>query len=589
MRSSLRMVGKLIGSVTGLALMCGVFCVGAQAQTTPVKVRYDAPQDEKLVPWATLLKSGHLLEDMATQLNSHTKLPKTLTLVGRQCGQANAYYQPSSQSIEVCYEYLRLFAAVHVDDQKAADGKYDRDAVRNSILSTLKFTLHHELGHALVDLLNLPVTGKEEDAVDQLATVVLLGSSDVANLEAVLNGAYTKLLLAEHNTVAMAKLTDEQRSALAEQQFSDEHSFDEQRYFDITCMVYGSDPKTFGDLVTEGALPKERAASCGAEWKRISDSWARLLAPYVPGAATGAVIYPSGQAPQGKRPTSKGSANTNADSESGEPLGPDGEYVEPPLLPGGGKLAPCVKPVAVRSAWEGLKAKKGMFYGLYCQPTNPQYREIHAEMLKNHELEKIATELNSFLKLPKPIVLSYRECKQANAFYSSRTNSIVMCYELMDSFENTFKKDGLKGDELDRAVDHAVTFAFFHELGHALIDVLNLPMTGREEDAVDQLATVILADGSDAEEMTAFDGAYAFLLMAKDADGKQTEFWNQHSLGEQRFYNIICLIYGDSPKKYESVISEGLLPKERAQRCGFEWKQTENSWSRLLAPHIKAN
>ena len=30
---------------------------------------------------------------------------------------------------------------------------------------------------------------------------------------------------------------------------------------------------------------------------------------------------------------------------------------------------------------------------------------------------------------------------------------------------------------------------FFHELGHALIDAWDLPITGREEDAADQLPT----------------------------------------------------------------------------------------------------
>jgi hypothetical protein len=52
-----------------------------------------------------------------------------------------------------------------------------------------------------------------------------------------------------------------------------------------------------------------------------------------------------------------------------------------------------------------------------------------------------------------------------------------------------------------------------------------------------------------AGQLAALDGATAFLLMEKNAKGKQTEFWDQHSLGEQPCYNIICSLYGDSPKK----------------------------------------
>jgi hypothetical protein len=584
----------------------------AKAQATtknprPVKVRYDAPKDEKLAVFAEMIKSGHLLEDLADEINAEIRLPKDLTLVARQCGEVNAFYQPSRQSIEVCYELVKLYTAVQINDLKDDSGKFDREAVKAAGLSTTRFVLHHELGHALVDLLNLPVTGKEEDAVDQLATVVLLSSDDDADTASVLDGAYTHLLMADRKAAAHAKLTDAQRRFLAENPpAADEHSLDEQRFYDITCLVYGSDPKTFAELVTEGALPRERAARCAGEWKRISSSWSRLLAPYLPGATQNIATYPPAQPLPAKRPPSK--ADSDSQGTDNEPV----EWVDDPrnnvvegiglgrtmnrddndggLLPGGVKLAPCVKPLAMKSAWEGLKAKKGLFYGIYCQPANPQYKELHADMLKAHELENIAFELNSFLKIPKPIVLSYRECKQANAFYSPGTSSILMCYELVDSFYDTFKKDGLKGDELDEAVGNAVAFAFYHELGHAVVDVLNLPITGREEDAVDQLATFIVADGADEEETTALDGAIAFLLMEKNAKGKpQTAFWDQHSLGEQRFYNIICSLYGDSPQKYESVVSEGVLPKARAARCGYEWKRIENSWTRLLAPYIKQN
>ena len=50
-----------------------------------------------------------------------------------------------------------------------------------------------------------------------------------------------------------------------------------------------------------------------------------------------------------------------------------------------------------------------------------------------------------------------------------------------------------------------------HELGHALIHVLDLPTTGREEDAVDQLSTYILAYGSEGGESPTLDPALAFL------------------------------------------------------------------------------
>lgn len=37
----------------------------------------------------------------------------------------------------------------------------------------------------------------------------------------------------------------------------------------------------------------------------------------------------------------------------------------------------------------------------------------------------------------------------------------------------------------------------FHELGHAFISLYDLPITGREEDAVDQFAAILLAMGDE--------------------------------------------------------------------------------------------
>ena len=94
--------------------------------------------------------------------------------------------------------------------------------------------------------------------------------------------------------------------------------------------------------------------------------------------------------------------------------------------------------------------------------------------------------------------------------------------------------------------------------------------------------------GSDANEKTALEGALAFYSLAEHGKtGASQSYWDQHSLGEQRFYNIICWIYGDSPAKYQNLVTDGTLPKGRADRCGDEWKKTESAWTKLLGAHLK--
>jgi hypothetical protein len=247
----------------------------------PVRVRYDVPADPQLVPYQKMVQNGHLLEQMAETLNGSFRLPRDLDLTALQCGQVNAFYDPSIHAVKICYEYARSFWNLQSADQRGEDGKIDNAAVIKAVLGTLKFTLHHEVGHALVDILDLPITGGEEDAVDQLAAVVMLSSDDDNDVEAVLDAAYTKLLRAQQTAANMEKMTEAQRKWAEDNPITaDEHSLDEQRFYNTTCLAYGSDPQTFGVLVSEGVIPKGRAARCPFEWKRISRSWVRLLAPF---------------------------------------------------------------------------------------------------------------------------------------------------------------------------------------------------------------------------------------------------------------------------------------------------------------------
>jgi hypothetical protein len=46
-----------------------------------------------------------------------------------------------------------------------------------------------------------------------------------------------------------------------------------------------------------------------------------------------------------------------------------------------------------------------------------------------------------------------------------------------------------KAEERDEFILGNVVFVLFHEFGHALVSELELPVLGREEDAVDRFAT----------------------------------------------------------------------------------------------------
>lgn len=216
---------------------------------------------------------------------------------------------------------------------------------------------------------------------------------------------------------------------------------------------------------------------------------------------------------------------------------------------------------------------------------NDRYAGWEAYVRGKRLLEGYATFLNSWISLPQPITLTFAACGRADASYEPETRTVTMCYELLATVAEVFGE--MPEAERDQVVLGATDFIFYHEVGHALIDVLDLPTLGREEDAADQLAVYILTDGTDEGEQAAIDGAVALYRLEEEMD--EGAVADEHSLGPQRFYNVACWVYGQSPEKYVNLLlrSGGVLPDARAERCPGEYAQIESSWDRLLEPHLK--
>jgi hypothetical protein len=172
------------------------------------------------------------------------------------------------------------------------------------------------------------------------------------------------------------------------------------------------------------------------------------------------------------------------------------------------------------------------------------------------------------------------------AFYDGNGPQIKICYELLDQYEEEFKTISKDPKEIDNMVQDTLAQTLFHELGHCLIDQWELPATGREEDAVDQLATVLLLDGSAEGQDSAINAALEFDIASRNEAKDDMVFWDEHSFSETRFFDMICLVYGSNPKKNAGMIGDDKLPKDRAVRCPGEWDRANRAWMKLLAPYV---
>ncbi len=160
----------------------------------------------------------------------------------------------------------------------------DADTVR-FVQANAEFALLHEMGHLLIHELGLPVLGREEDAADQLGFMGLF-----------------LLYRRQHEPDFAARLLDIadywrlewQRAKPPHEEVRewDSHALDAQRFYNLACLAYGSDPRQLEWIIQATGLPEQRAFYCDQEYQQVlhAVSWLKRHYQRQPGQPAGAQI-----------------------------------------------------------------------------------------------------------------------------------------------------------------------------------------------------------------------------------------------------------------------------------------------------------
>jgi len=131
------------------------------------------------------------------------------------------------------------------------------------------FVLLHEMAHAAITQMGLPVLGRMEDAADTFAALRLIRvGSDFSH----------RVLAEAAKGWFMADRRD--RKTGDKVAFYDEHGLNQQRAYQIVCLMVGSDEDKFKDLARETKLPESRQDSCAGDFSNAAYSWDLLLKPH---------------------------------------------------------------------------------------------------------------------------------------------------------------------------------------------------------------------------------------------------------------------------------------------------------------------
>ncbi|HYW11269.1 MAG TPA: DUF4344 domain-containing metallopeptidase, partial [Longimicrobium sp.] len=149
------------------------------------------------------------------------------------------------------------------------------------------------------------------------------------------------------------------------------------------------------------------------------------------------------------------------------------------LLERGGAASPTP---SVEASTSGMTGK---WMAAYPAVRTPRYNPVRTQLQAQRRMESVAEQLNSAFPLPRNVPLLFGECGEemgANAFYNPREGSVTFCYEMLDFLTAGFQGVAQSPEDLEERVNGAFDFIMLHEVGHALVHQLDLPITGREED-----------------------------------------------------------------------------------------------------------
>ena len=212
---------------------------------------------------------------------------------------------------------------------------------------------------------------------------------------------------------------------------------------------------------------------------------------------------------------------------------------------------------------------------IYATPTTKD-EELAQTLLSAGGTAEVAKGLASDFKLPWNTKVVVRTASDTGPAYTPDDHTINLDYAFVNFVVNQVKANDPKISDYDlgKTVAAINSFIFVHEFAHLLIDAFDLPITGREEDAADQLATVFMTEFVKGGEEYAFDAADFFQSLAQNPSQlKQADFFDEHSLDAQRAYAIACWVAGADENYYKAIEEAGILDAERLQRCPEEYRQ----------------
>lgn len=248
----------------------------------------------------------------------------------------------------------------------------------------------------------------------------------------------------------------------------------------------------------------------------------------------------------------------------------------------------------------GRATHNGKAYSTYEDSSN-EVQSKTIQSAKNRKLgERMANLVNQTVWLRRDISIDIKSCGRSNAFFSPRLSSITFCSELIKEIAKQTSQQ-MRTDKtntqakITELIEGAILGIFLHELGHAIVSVNQVPITGREEDVADQFAFYFAANLVEPRGYQVLQPTISFFsyLSAKrevgsvDPEHLKNMLANEHSLDQQRIYNFACWSLGSGTVQGTTIAEVVDLPPARRLRCNSEFILLDRAFDALFKQFLK--
>ncbi len=204
------------------------------------------------------IKRSGVVSEILRFINNEFDLPDDLYI--RLGARRGPLFDNQYGEIDIPYSFVTMTRNVFA---RAWPDKSE-DEIFNASMDVLMHVLMHEMGHALLDLYGIPAIRNEENEVDDLAAILLvemfedggkivLSAAKAFDLQSTRGGAYER----EHEGT--------------------EHGLSVERFRNMACLVYGSDPKKYPELLENTGLTIDDAKECTRRYKIRRAYWFETL------------------------------------------------------------------------------------------------------------------------------------------------------------------------------------------------------------------------------------------------------------------------------------------------------------------------